>query len=166
MNTLYDENNFTYGNKINKLFLSRIFFSFIPIIIGGIYVIPNLDWYKNDVVKSKYSLGIIPNIIIYILIAIILAWVWYKLLIMFPGKSTAIDILFSSFMALQTFYWFSFFGQHDIESGRIMAMLMTIVMIILSIQIYRINKLISIPLIIIALFLLYQTRILYSTYPQ
>lgn len=147
-------------------FLKRLAFSFVPVIIGGIYMYMNREWYENNVLKHPWTLPLFTTFIIYVIIAIVIAYIWYRIDQMCYANPVVFDVLFSMLLAVETFFFFSYFGQHDLEAGKIFAMFMAILLIVISIQIFQVHRPFGYILIVIMIAFIVQSRILYATFVQ
>jgi hypothetical protein len=148
----------------NKQFLTRLIASLIPIAIASYYMYNAQEWFNNDILKNSFTLSLKWTFILYSIVAIILAYIWYRLNEI--CNSNIFDVLFSLYMGITSFYFYTYYGKKDIESAKILTMFMVIFMIVIASQVYRIYKRMGIFLIIIAVFLLFQERVLNLTYAQ
>lgn len=148
----------------SKKFLSKLLFCFVPIAFGAYYVYKNSNWYENDVLRPKSAISLGINVLIYILIAVVVAWTWYKMTIMCTTNNMLLDVIFGLFIGLETFMIFAYFAQKNIESARILGVLLLILFIVITVQVIKADKFTGIFLILGVIFFFVQSRILYNTY--
>ena len=156
--------NFTKSDFASKDFLSRAIITAIPLVVGVYYIYNYREWANHEIVTPCWSPAVIVQIVINIIIAIIIAIVWYRLIKICGPNKKEIDILFGIFLAFAVLTLFVFFGQKDIKAASYFMLFLTVISGIIAYYVWSIQRSCSILLILITLWFLYLTAILFNSY--
>lgn len=155
MNETCDVNlRFSSSEFWTKQFLIKLIITFIPIFVMFFSVFQC----KEKIFKSKWILTF--HIIVWILVACILVWTWYKISKMCSTRAY-INLLFIIFMIFQSIYFY-LIGQNDTKNAKITIGIMVMLGAVLFIYIYYIQKTAPMLIFIIEVWLFYIAHLTYK----
>jgi tryptophan-rich sensory protein len=155
---------FNKGDFSSREFLSRAVITAIPLIIGTYYIYNYKEWASHEIITPCWGPSSIVQIVINLIIAVIIAIVWYRMTKICATNKREIDILFGVFLAFAVLTLFVFFGQKDLRAASYFMLFLFVISGIISYYVWSIQKSCSILLILITLWFLYLTVVLFNSY--
>lgn len=158
------DTKFSKSDFATKEFLTRAIVTAIPVVVGAYYLYNYREWASHEIITPSWSPATIVQIVINLIIAIIIAIVWYRLVKICSTNKREIDILFGIFLAFVVLALFVFFGQKDLKAAGYFMLFLTVISGIISYYVWSIQKSCSILLILITLWFLYLTAVIFNSY--
>ena len=143
-------------------FLTRAGIVLIPVIVGGILIYNSNNWFNDEVISPDWAPSTSMRIIIAIIIAIIITYIWYRMSMMCINRKV-IDLLFLGFLFLSLIFMIVLFNKHDIKTASFVLLLLTLLSLYITYYIWKIQKSGSVLFIFITLWLAYMTAVFYNS---
>lgn len=124
MTDSYPMSSFNAGELSSKGFLSKLAFVAVPVIVGGLLIAKDKSWYQSHIVQPTWAASLMTQIVVWVVIAIVLAWVWYKLSLT-PYANVAHGV-FVGILAISFFYVFVLFCQHELAFAKYLLLALTL----------------------------------------